>query len=1138
MKRLITFGLSGFTTTCLLSGNALSGAVLPAQIQQAMQETNRDVIVIMRDQAANVPPVRRALSARAATLAASQSSVMSSLPQTSGRKFHAFSLVNAFATSVNASELKQLSADARVQAVVPDAVIRPPSHQQHTAETPAHSASTGATDGGLCNTLEPELLQATNTAFADPSIPQAQQVRDGNGQLVTGKGVKVAYIADGLDPNNLAFIRPDGSHVFIDYQDFTGDPAGTPTGGEEAFGDAGTIAAQDMPNGKPLFYDISQFVNSVHALPSPCNIRIRGMAPGASLVGLNVFGTANPTTTSNFVQAIEYAVIHDDVDVINESFGGNPLPDNTNDPISLANDAAVKAGVTVVVSTGDAGTADTLGSPATSATSIAAGASTTFRIYAQTGDGIIPFATNAGFIDNNISGLSSGGFAQKNARTVDVVAPGDLGWGLCSTNTALFTDCFNDRKPAVATPIVAFGGTSEASPTTSGLAALVIQAYRSTHGGADPSPATVKNIIMSTARDLTVPSSEQGAGLINSLAAVNEALSINDENGRRQNRGAGILIAPSSAHITAEPNHNESRSFTITNEGSSVQHLTPTIETLGPTLAGATLNLTLDPATDPTFLNVAGNMRAYVKQSFKVPAGMDHLDAAIAFQTKIGSSNPPLVFFGLLDPSGRQAAYSIPQGLGSGYGHVDVANPQSGKWTVIVYTRVTGVAGSYKGPVQFVWGTENFVKLGSVSPAQLDLAPGESAAVTAEFSMPASSGDSAAALRFERSRDAASAKFAQVPVSLRTLIPTEPTGGNFTGTLTGGNSRAGTGPTQTFEFNVPQGVNDMSLVLNIADNGYLLEGLLVDPNGMQLSVAPNQDPLNGSAQFAVQLSHYNPQPGRWKFVLLQNFTSSGNQTTLPFTARIGFNSARISAPALPNSATVQLSASAAPLTVPITVVNNGALTQLYFADARLDAQTFTQLPAQPGGCSGPVVTLPGFCALNFLPTQVSIAAFAAQSSVPITMDAFNSVGTGVGGTGNPDIFARKIGQDAVVALISEPEVPYSAWFSIPSQVGPYGPAGAPTVPATASAFVSMKPFDSAVSADSGDIWADLVLNTNTFSPLVLAPGQTGTINVTITPDATQQGKTVTGFIYVDTFNTVVTTGDEVVRLPYSYTVSK
>jgi hypothetical protein len=241
---------------------------------------------------------------------------------------------------------------------------------------------------------------------------------------------------------------------------------------------------------------------------------------------------------------------------------------------------------------------------------------------------------------------------------------------------------------------------------------------------------------------------------------------------------------------------------------------------------------------------------------------------------------------------------------------------------------------------------------------------------------------------------------------------------------------------------------------------------------------------------------------------------------------------------LPNSASIELSASAVPVVVPITVTNTGAITQLYFADARLATQRVTALPAQPGACSGSVVTLPGYCALNFLPTQASIAAFVAQASVPITMDSQNSVGTGVGFTGSPDIYARNVGNNTVVALISQPEIPYSEWFSIPSEIGPYGPSGVPTASVNSSAYVLMKPFDPAVSADSGDVWADLVLNTNTFNPLVLAPGASGTINVTITPDPTMAGKTVTGFIYVDTFSLVVTTGDEVVSLPYSYTVTK
>jgi hypothetical protein len=46
----------------------------------------------------------------------------------------------------------------------------------------------------------------------------------------------------------------------------------------------------------------------------------------------------------------------------------------------------------------------------------------------------------------------------------------------------------------------------------------------------------------------------------------------------------------------------------------------------------------------------------------------------------------------------------------------------------------------------------------------------------------------------------------------------------------------------------------------------------------------------------------------------------------------------------------------------------------------------------------------------------------------------------------------------------------------------------------------MQPFDPAVAADSGNLWADVTLGTSTFNPLVLAPGASGTITLTIRPD--------------------------------------
>jgi Subtilase family len=1136
-------GSSGLRFCISILALCVAGSALPetSATLQGQQLAQHNVIVIMRDQLASVPPMRRAMGARAAAIAEAQVPVLTQLQQSRPHKVRTFGMINAFATSLTPGEEAQLSAHPQVLAVVPDAVIHAQRRVAASNATPAAQSTAGSTaatataTAGLCGTLEPQALQLTNTAFLDVSTPQAQEVLDGNGQKVTGKGVKVAFIADGVDPTVAGFVRPDGSSVFIDYQDFSGDPAGTPTPGGEAFGDASSIAAQDMPSGTLLNFDISQFVNAAHPLPSPCDIHIRGMAPGASLVGLKVFSNLGLTTNSGFVQAIEYAVIHDDVDVINESFGGSPFPDTALDPTSLANAAAVAAGVTVVASTGDAGSAGTLGSPSTDPYVIAAGATTQYRLYAQTGEGAQALAK--GVISNNISPLSSGGFSQLNARTVDVVAPGDLGWALCSTNPTLFTDCTNFKTTPGPTPIQAFGGTSESAPLTSGEAALIIQAYRSTHKGADPSPALIKRIIMSTATDLGAPSFEQGAGLINALAAVKVALSVVDEHGAPKAQGDAVLLNPSSADITGQPSAHESRAFSVTNTSSKTQHLTPSLETLGAPIGGATLTLSLDPATDPTFPNPNGAPRSYIEQKISVPAGAQHLDAAVSYPVPNPFTSPlaPIVYLGLLDPSGRQAAYSIPQGFDNGYGHVDIVNPTPGTWTVLIWTRPSGPT-SYSGPVQLTWAAERYVTFGSVSPSHLDLAPGSTATITAQFEMPSQSGDLAAAIRFD------DATQPEIPVSLRTLIPVGPLGGDFTGTLTGGNGRAEAGPTLTYEFNVPAGMSNMSLVLQISDSSYFLEGFLVDPQGMELSVQPNLDPF-GNLTFALQLYRENPQPGPWRFVLLLNYFSSGNQTSLPFTGRIAFNTTQITASGLPNDPSTRLSASGAPVAVTVNVTNTTPVTEAYFADARLNELGVTALPMQPvqKGCT-PATTLPATCGLVFLvPPEAASVQFASKASAPIMMDAFNTAGfntESVGFTGSPDIFATRVTPENAVATLVVPEVPYGPWQAVPALVGPYGPAGALSATVATSAEALMQPFDAAVASNAGDIWADVTLGTNTFNPLVLAAGESGVINVTIKPEPTQVGKTVSGFLYIDTYNPNASTGDEVVRIPYRYTVVK
>ncbi len=1079
------------------------------------------MIVLLRDQLPSVA-ARSSLGTRARAVAALHAPILAQLQSQRARAAHSFQLVNGFSTSLTAAEAGTLAARADVLAVVPDRMLRLPERSARDSQSVASqqpSAATPPSASGLCDTLEPEALQLTHAAFVDPSLPQAQRVLDGNGALVTGKGVKVGIVADGLDTTIPGFIHTDGSPVFTDFQDFSGDPAGTPTAGGEMFGDASSIAAQDTPNGEPLTYDLSKFVSVAHPLPSPCNIRIRGMAPGASLVGLKVFSSLGYTSTSTFVQAIDYAVAQGGVDVLNESFGNNVYPDLSQDPISLANEAAVRAGVTVVVSTGDAGTAGTLGSPSTDSQVIASGATMQFRLYAQTTSS--GYALAKGYLDGNISAFSSSGFAQKNARTVDLVAPGDSGWALCSTNAGLYQDCGDfSGNPS---PIEEFGGTSESAPLTSGAAALVIQAYRSTHGGESPSPALVKNILMSAATDLGAPSSEQGAGFVDALQAVNTALSLADQNGRPARRGQGIVVTPNSVHVSAQPNQPLVSTFQVTNTGTKSLEITPALQTLGAPVAGETKALTFDPTTLPTYSSGGGAPRPYLAPTFTVPAGVDHLDAVSADPlTDNGAKVTSFII--LLDPSGRDAAYTSPQGSGSGNGHVDIVKPQAGSWTAIIGGFPATTSGTFTGTVQFTWAAERYVSAGSVLPRSLALAPGQTGSVLAVLDTPSQPGDLAAAVRF-LDRTGSSA-FPEIPFTVRTLIALGKSGGDFTGTLTGGNGR-GAAPTQTYELEVPANVNDLELSVSVPSGGYKLAGYFVDPHGMILGSSSTVDP-SGASQNALSIFRADPEPGRWRFVL-EETQASGAATSAAFNGHVTLNGARFSAPTLPTHAATPVSV-ANGLSVPINVTNTGLVAKAYFADARLDALKSIALAQSP--CSQ-TATTPGLCLQTFLPTQTTDVRFVAQANGPINMD----VGPF---SGSPDIFARIIGGDTAVASAVSPEVAFGPWFMEPADVAPFGDAGAPTESVTMTATVTTQPLDPAVTASTGDLWADAILGTASYSPLVIGAGASGTITLAIRPDATQVGRTVRGYVYLDTFNEAdpYGVGDEAVRIPYAYTVTR
>ncbi len=112
--------------------------------------------------------------------------------------------------------------------------------------------------------------------------------------------------------------------------------------------------------------------------------------------------------------------------------------------------------------------------------------------------------------DNSMTSYSSWGPTDDGRLKPEVVAPGDESGGnrinsTCPTSTYCTS-----------------GGTSMAAPAVSGVAALLVQDYRRTHGDASPAPSTVKALLLHTATDLnnTGPDFTTGYGLINATRAV------------------------------------------------------------------------------------------------------------------------------------------------------------------------------------------------------------------------------------------------------------------------------------------------------------------------------------------------------------------------------------------------------------------------------------------------------------------------------------------------------------------------------------------------------------------------------------------------------------------------------------------
>jgi subtilisin family serine protease len=212
------------------------------------------------------------------------------------------------------------------------------------------------------------------------------------GQQNAGKGIKIAIIDSGIKVDN-PFFNPTGFSYPPGYP--KGDPAHTtpkvivarayfrpdlpPLPGEET-PQPGPEASSHGTHVAGTAAGVANTSATVNGLTQV----ISGVAPRAYLMNYKVFyQNDSPFSGSSFatesIAALEDAVA-DGADIISNSWGGRADVDPRFDPIVIAAEAAVDAGVTVIFSAGNEGPSlSTAGSPGFSPKVITVGATTTAR---------------------------------------------------------------------------------------------------------------------------------------------------------------------------------------------------------------------------------------------------------------------------------------------------------------------------------------------------------------------------------------------------------------------------------------------------------------------------------------------------------------------------------------------------------------------------------------------------------------------------------------------------------------------------------------------------------------------------------------------------------------------------------------
>jgi serine protease AprX len=241
-----------------------------------------------------------------------------------------------------------------------------------------------------------------------------------------------------------------------------------------------------------------------------------GIAPAARLLVVKVLDAAGRGRISDVIAGLGAVLLHQhalDIRVVNLSLAAGVYESYNLDPLTLAAQRVVAAGIVVVAAAGNNGR-DPQGRTSYAGTTAPGNAPWVLTVGASSHQGTMPRA------DDTVAPFSSRGPAAIDyAAKPDIVAPGVGTESLSDPNSALYVTrsayLLDGTVPTPYRPYLSLSGTSMSAPVVAGTVALMLQA--------NPllTPNQVKAILHYTAQVYSGHDPlTQGAGFLNAHGAV------------------------------------------------------------------------------------------------------------------------------------------------------------------------------------------------------------------------------------------------------------------------------------------------------------------------------------------------------------------------------------------------------------------------------------------------------------------------------------------------------------------------------------------------------------------------------------------------------------------------------------------